>query len=158
MKLPSSPVVPWRGKSDGDTSKYKYPAILAGAAVMMVVGWPLILWTEMIVQRNHVESDTDIVAIWLFVAQVVAMILPSFDGLEARKLTGSFLQEDVSFSERTRDPSVLVLSMMCLRDPQVVVVVVVVVTPVVYQENMQDIVPHYFQGQECFATPREANA
>ncbi|GAB0138521.1 hypothetical protein EsDP_00006754 [Epichloe bromicola] len=75
----SLPVVPWRAKSDGDVSKYKYPAILAGAAMMMVVAWPLILWTELIVQRNHVESDTDAVAIWLFVAQAVAMILPSLD-------------------------------------------------------------------------------
>lgn len=47
-----------------------------GALLTLVVIWPLILWTEMIVKANHVESPTDWVAVWLFVAQVVAMLLP----------------------------------------------------------------------------------
>ncbi|KJK74217.1 hypothetical protein H634G_10590 [Metarhizium anisopliae BRIP 53293] len=79
----ASTFIPWRGKSTNDISKYKYPVILVGAVVMMVGGWPLILWTELIVQRNHIESDTDMVAVWLFVVQVVAMILPSVDSVWA---------------------------------------------------------------------------
>lgn len=74
-----SAVIPWRGSSISGISKYKYPVILAGAAIMLVGSWPLILWTELIVQRNHIESDTDMVAVWLFIAQVIAMILPSPD-------------------------------------------------------------------------------
>jgi len=56
---------------------WRYPAIPIGAAVMLVFGWPLILWTELIVARNHIESATDMIAVWLFVAQVGAMLMPS---------------------------------------------------------------------------------
>jgi hypothetical protein len=55
----------------------RYPAIPIGAAIMMLVGFPLILWTELIVHRNHIESDTDMIAVWLFIAQVAAMLAPS---------------------------------------------------------------------------------
>jgi hypothetical protein len=53
-----------------------YPMILIGAVVMLLCGWPLILWTELIVARNRIESATDMVAVWLFVAQVGAMLIP----------------------------------------------------------------------------------
>ena len=55
----------------------RYPAIPLGAIVMLIIGWPLILWTELIVQRNHIESETDWVAVWLFVVQVGTMLVPS---------------------------------------------------------------------------------
>ncbi|KAJ4144997.1 hypothetical protein LMH87_003862 [Akanthomyces muscarius] len=55
----------------------RYPAIVVGAALMLVFGWPVIMWTELIVARNHIRSDTDWVAVWLFVAQVVTMVVPS---------------------------------------------------------------------------------
>jgi hypothetical protein len=55
----------------------RYPAIPVGAVIMMFIGWPLVLWTELIYARNHIESSTDWVAVWLFVAQVVALVLPS---------------------------------------------------------------------------------
>ncbi|KAF3484230.1 uncharacterized protein GIQ15_03554 [Arthroderma uncinatum] len=55
----------------------KYIQIPLGAAVVMLFfGWVLILWTELIVARNHIESDTDMVAVYLFIAQVVPMLLP----------------------------------------------------------------------------------
>jgi len=54
----------------------RYPFIPAGAVVMLVLAWPLILWVELIVARNHIESATDYIAVWLFVAQVVAMLIP----------------------------------------------------------------------------------
>lgn len=63
---------------------YKYAAIPAGALVMMLFSWPLVMWTELIVKRNHIESDTDMIAVWLFVAQVVAMVAPSC-GIFSRK-------------------------------------------------------------------------
>ncbi|KXX77192.1 hypothetical protein MMYC01_207672 [Madurella mycetomatis] len=56
---------------------FKYPSIPIGAAAMLIVGWPLILWTELIVSRNGLESETDMIAVWLFIAQVVTMLLPS---------------------------------------------------------------------------------
>jgi len=55
----------------------RYPAIPLGTIVILICFWPLILWTELIVARNHVESATDWVAVWLFVAQVGAMLIPS---------------------------------------------------------------------------------
>ncbi|KAK3319612.1 hypothetical protein B0T19DRAFT_432746 [Cercophora scortea] len=58
----------------------KYALIPAGAALMMLIGWPLVLWTELIVQRNNIQSETDMIAVWLFVAQAGAMLLPSSSG------------------------------------------------------------------------------
>jgi hypothetical protein len=55
----------------------RYPAIPIGAVVMLLIGFPLILWTEFIVARNHIESATDMIAVWVFVAQVGAMLIPS---------------------------------------------------------------------------------
>ena len=55
----------------------KYPLIPVGAAGALLIGWPLILWTELIVARNNIESDTDMVSVWLFIAQVGAMLMPS---------------------------------------------------------------------------------
>jgi len=59
-----------------DIAWARYPAIPLGAVAMLVFEWPVILWTELIVARNQIESATDMVAVWLFVAQVVAMMIP----------------------------------------------------------------------------------
>jgi hypothetical protein len=56
----------------------QYPAIILGSAIVLFLFWPVILWTELIVSRNHIESETDMIAVWLFIAQVVTMLLPSF--------------------------------------------------------------------------------
>ena len=55
---------------------YQYVAILCAPLTLILV-WPLILWTELIVSRNHIESQTDMIAVWFLVAQVVALLLPS---------------------------------------------------------------------------------
>lgn len=55
---------------------WRYLAIPVGAAVVMLVAWPLIMWTELIIQRNHIESQTDWTAVWLFIAQVGTLFLP----------------------------------------------------------------------------------
>ncbi|RHZ67315.1 uncharacterized protein CDV56_105227 [Aspergillus thermomutatus] len=75
---------------------FKYLAVPAGAALMLFCFWPLILWTELIVQRNHIESETDMVAVWLFVAQCVAMIVPSCTGWmrSGKERTGGDRGED----------------------------------------------------------------
>ncbi|PPR00505.1 hypothetical protein CVT24_005529 [Panaeolus cyanescens] len=53
-------------------------AILWGSAlVLFVFGWPLILWMELIVKRNNIVSETDMIAVYLFIAQVVLMIVPT---------------------------------------------------------------------------------
>ena len=54
----------------------RYLAIPLGAVCMLLYAWPLILWVELIYARNHVNSDTDMVAVWLFVAQVGLMLIP----------------------------------------------------------------------------------
>lgn len=59
----------------------KYPAIPMGAILVLIFGWPLILWTELIVQRNHIESDTDMIAVWLFIAQIGAFLIPSWSSV-----------------------------------------------------------------------------
>lgn len=57
----------------------RYPAIPVGAVAMLLFfGWPLIMWTELIVARNNIESETDMIAVWLFIAQVATMLIPSF--------------------------------------------------------------------------------
>ncbi|KAI5782383.1 hypothetical protein DFH27DRAFT_579260 [Peziza echinospora] len=66
--------------SKDDDEEYwwaKYPLIPIGAAVMMFIMWPLVMWTELVVASNHIDSATDWVAVWLFIAQVATMIVPS---------------------------------------------------------------------------------
>lgn len=58
-------------------STARYPAVPLGSVLMLMVAWRLILWTELIVAGNNTESDTDMIAVWLFVAQVGAMMVPS---------------------------------------------------------------------------------
>ncbi|KAJ3531772.1 hypothetical protein NMY22_g8015 [Coprinellus aureogranulatus] len=66
-------------KDLGDSSFrwWRDTAVFWGSAAVLVFAWPLILWMELIVQRNKIESETDMVAVYLFIAQVVAMVLPS---------------------------------------------------------------------------------
>jgi hypothetical protein len=54
----------------------RYSMILVGAAGTLIAIWPLIMWTELIVAHNHIESATDYISVWLFIAQVVAMLIP----------------------------------------------------------------------------------
>ncbi|KAK4113687.1 hypothetical protein N656DRAFT_706694 [Canariomyces notabilis] len=54
-----------------------YLAIPLGSiGVLVFLAWPLILWTELIIARNQIVSETDMTAVWLFVAQVVTMLIP----------------------------------------------------------------------------------
>ncbi|KAJ3537708.1 hypothetical protein NMY22_g5486 [Coprinellus aureogranulatus] len=65
---------------DLEDSSFKWwrdTAVFWGSAVALVVGWPLILWMELLVKRNNIVSETDMIAVYLFIAQVVAMVLPS---------------------------------------------------------------------------------
>jgi len=52
--------------------------------------WPLIMWVELIFARNHIQSDTDMVAVWLFVAQVILMLIPIDDLLKYFKSLAMF--------------------------------------------------------------------
>ena len=54
----------------------KYTAIATGLASSPILVGPLIAWTELVVARNHIESATDWIAVWLFVAQVGALLIP----------------------------------------------------------------------------------
>ncbi|KAH7138627.1 hypothetical protein B0J11DRAFT_20923 [Dendryphion nanum] len=55
----------------------RYPIIPLGAVIMLFIGAPLIVWMELIVSRNNIESETDWVAVYVFAAQVATMMLPS---------------------------------------------------------------------------------
>jgi hypothetical protein len=61
-------------------SNLRYPLIIVGSAAMLLVAWPLILWVELIIQRNKIESETDWIAVWLFIVQVGLLMIPSFNG------------------------------------------------------------------------------
>lgn len=67
----------------------RYATIPLGSVFMLIGIWPLILWTELIVARNHIESETDMIAVYLFIAQVGAMLIPSCTGLFSKKKWGS---------------------------------------------------------------------
>ena len=55
---------------------YRYLMILQGAAAVILFLWPEILWMELIIAHYHIESATDWIAVWLFVARVGALIVP----------------------------------------------------------------------------------
>lgn len=54
----------------------KYVAIVTGAAFCPFWIGELIVWVELTVARNHIESATDWIAVWLFVAQVGTLLIP----------------------------------------------------------------------------------
>ena len=56
---------------------WRYPMIPVGAVSVLITSWPLIMWTELIYARNNIQSETDWVPVYLFIAQVVAMLIPS---------------------------------------------------------------------------------
>lgn len=58
-----------------------YAMIVPGALLMLFLEFPLILWTELIVKKNHIKSETDEIAVILFGAQIAAMILPMLGSL-----------------------------------------------------------------------------
>ncbi|KAK5048497.1 hypothetical protein LTR84_005587 [Exophiala bonariae] len=64
---------------------YRYQMVFAGGVGVLLSIWPIILWTELIIARNHIMSDTDGTAVWLFVVQVVAMLAPPCFGCCARR-------------------------------------------------------------------------
>ena len=55
---------------------YRYQVIFAGGVGVLLSIWPIILWTELIIARNHIVSETDKTAVWLFIVQVVTMSAP----------------------------------------------------------------------------------
>ncbi|KAL9094720.1 MAG: hypothetical protein Q9165_002990 [Trypethelium subeluteriae] len=65
-----------RAKDDKLPLWLTYAAIIPGAVVMLICSFQLILWTELIVQRNNIVSPTDWIAVWLFIAQIGASFLP----------------------------------------------------------------------------------
>jgi len=54
----------------------RYPAIIWGPPAALFFAWPIVLWTELIISRNHIKSETDMIAVYLFIAQVVTMLIP----------------------------------------------------------------------------------
>lgn len=77
-------------KAMNNISNLKYPAILVGAALMLLASWPLILWVELIVQRNHIVSATDWISVWLFIVQAGLLLPPDFGGYFTGKVLSAF--------------------------------------------------------------------
>ncbi|PPR00506.1 hypothetical protein CVT24_005527 [Panaeolus cyanescens] len=56
---------------------YPLVVILVGPPVLLVlVGWELILFMELLVNKNNIESETDMVSIYLFIVQ--ALLTPAW--------------------------------------------------------------------------------
>lgn len=64
---------------------YRYQVIYLGGVSVLLSIWPTMLWTELIISRNHIVSQTDQVAVWLFVVQLVTMLAPPCFGCCARR-------------------------------------------------------------------------
>jgi len=91
-------ILPMKGRDIHLLWGNRYFAVFWGSVVTLLFTWPLIVWTELIVSRNHIKSETDMVAVWLFIAQVVTMLVPdiqfgpawrSFKGKISFSYTGS---------------------------------------------------------------------
>lgn len=54
-------------------------AIPVGGLLMTLFMFPYILWMELLIRRNKVISDTDWVAVYVFIAQVALMLLPDLN-------------------------------------------------------------------------------
>lgn len=68
------------GKKDEVKKKFqwwhRFPAVLVGGAMMTFVVFPYIIWIELIIRRNHIESETDWAAVYVFIGQVALLFLP----------------------------------------------------------------------------------
>jgi hypothetical protein len=69
-----------KGVDDDDGAKWwwTYPMVVIGSIIMLLLFWEFIFWMEMVVHGNHIESETDWIAVWLFIGQAVTMIVPTF--------------------------------------------------------------------------------
>jgi hypothetical protein len=57
---------------------HRLPAIPLGGVIMAFILFPYILFVELLVRRNHIDSGTDWGAVYAFGAQVALMLLPDF--------------------------------------------------------------------------------
>ena len=46
--------------------------------VFIQFGWPLILWTELIISRNRIQGESDSLSMIMFIVQVAAMLIGTF--------------------------------------------------------------------------------
>ncbi|KAL8387346.1 hypothetical protein RB595_009971 [Gaeumannomyces hyphopodioides] len=53
-----------------------YLLIPAGAVFMLLLLCPTIIWSELIIRKNNIKSETDWTAVGLFVLQVVSLLMP----------------------------------------------------------------------------------
>jgi len=72
-----------------------YTTYAVGSVAVLFIGWDLILWVELIVSRNHIESSTDMIAVWLFIAQIGTMLMPAIFHY-AKEAFGFCIQKRVS--------------------------------------------------------------
>ncbi|KAH6910580.1 hypothetical protein BKA70DRAFT_87393 [Coprinopsis sp. MPI-PUGE-AT-0042] len=73
---------------DKPESWMRYPLIAIGPPIALLLTWPAILWIELIIHRNHIVSETDMISVYLFIGQVVLMVLPFdivFDAVRGHK-------------------------------------------------------------------------
>jgi hypothetical protein len=89
--------IAWLKPKSWSIMTLRYPAIPVGAALMLLAIWPLVLWVELIVARNNISSDTDWIAVWLFIGQVGTLIMPDLEPLFCclvRRIRGKEKEEE----------------------------------------------------------------
>jgi hypothetical protein len=64
---------------------YRYQVIFGGGIGVLLSIWPIMMWMELTVRRNHIVSETDTTAVWLFVVQLVTMLAPPCFGCYERR-------------------------------------------------------------------------
>lgn len=52
-------------------------SLIWGSALALVVFWPIVLWTELIIQKNNIVSETDMISVYLFIVQIALLAIPS---------------------------------------------------------------------------------
>ncbi|KAF5330529.1 hypothetical protein D9619_005187 [Psilocybe cf. subviscida] len=74
-------------EDDEDFGCWQDTSLVWGSILGLVVSWPFVLWTELIIQRNHIVSATDWISVYLFIAQIALLAIPSIFSLLRRLCT-----------------------------------------------------------------------
>ncbi|KAF9053230.1 hypothetical protein BJ165DRAFT_1446416 [Panaeolus papilionaceus] len=82
MLLATYQVVRWTNAAnkiakDDAYKAWRASSLFWGSLVVLIVIWPLIMWMELIIKRNNIVSETDMIAIYLFIGQAILIVIPN---------------------------------------------------------------------------------
>ncbi|KAF5330606.1 hypothetical protein D9619_005194 [Psilocybe cf. subviscida] len=79
-----TPVASKEVKNDDTFKWWSDTSLVWGSVVGLVMFWPVVLWTELIVKENHIVSETDMISFYLFIVQIALLAIPSVYSLLRR--------------------------------------------------------------------------